>query len=49
MTPKELYELAKTLGAESYKIKVNAEEQPCYPIKIDYISHGEKIIVLIDD
>lgn len=49
MTIKELYEWAKLLGAEDFKIKARLDTEELAAItqlRLDYISHGDRVVVL---
>lgn len=47
MTIKELYELAKTLGAEEYEIEIVTDDGNGYcPTNIDSVWHERKIVYL---
>ena len=49
MTPKELYELAAAVGAEDYEIESWLETEELIALlhlKLDYISHSNRVVVL---
>lgn len=52
MTPKELYKLAKAAGAENFTLEVRIETKNLVSVSqpmLDYISHGERVIVLTNN